>query len=229
MMKFVKIDVETPLMLAEDYVRTLRIENADCFYRTVLEFSDCFSGKENSVTFWKDHKMGSPSKCGEMIIDLFHLDLNDRKVLSLLYKRIEEEFHQRDDILRFQEINGLVQNFLNDLIFPLPFPVVSEELALADLLKLSDVKIQYEYGSFLEKIICYINLFIELKRCEYFIFVNLKRVLTDKQLEELFLHCRREKVCLFLLESGRGDSLPFEKTVVITEDLCELLENQQET
>lgn len=146
----------------------------------------------------------------------------------LLYKRIEEQFYQKDDILRFQKINGMIQSFLGDLFFALPFPVVSEELVLTDLLKLSDIKIQYEYESFLEKIICYINLFIELKHCEYFIFVNLKRVLTDEQLEELFLHCRREKVCLFLLESGRGDSLPFEKTVIITEDLCELLENQQE-
>ena len=70
---------------------------------------------------------------------------------------------------------------------------------------------------------------VELKKCEFFIFVNLKGVLSDEKLLQVYEHCQREQVGLLLIENGKQRPLlSNEKAVIITEDLCEILENYQE-
>lgn len=60
----------------------------------------------------------------------------------------------------------------------------------------------------------------------FFVFVNLKSVLSDEKLLQVYAHCRREQVGLLLIESGKQRPLlPNERAVIITEDLCEILEN----
>ena len=86
------------------------------------------------------------------------------------------------------------------------------------------------YETLEEKLVCYINALIELKQCEFFVFVNLKSVLSDEKLEQIYAHSRAEQVGLLLIEDGkRRPLLPCEKAVIITEDLCEILENYEET
>ena len=88
------------------------------------------------------------------------------------------------------------------------------------------MKFEKNYDSLEEKIICYINVLIELKKCDFFVFVNLKSVLSDEKLLQVYAHCRREQVGLLLIESGKQRPLlPNERAVIITEDLCEILEN----
>ena len=88
------------------------------------------------------------------------------------------------------------------------------------------VRGEQEKKVFLEEI----NALIELKQCEFFVFVNLKSVLSDEKLGQIYAHCRAEQVGLLLMEDGkRRPLLPCEKAVIITEDLCEILENYEET
>ena len=97
-------------------------------------------------------------------------------------------------------------------------------------MKASGVKFAKVYETLEEKLVCYINALIELKQCEFFVFVNLKSVLSDEKLGQIYAHCRAEQVGLLLMEDGkRRPLLPCEKAVVITEDLCEILENYEET
>ena len=82
------------------------------------------------------------------------------------------------------------------------------------------------YDSLEEKIICYVNALIELKKCEFFVFVNLKSVIDDEKLLSIYNHCESEKVGLLLIESSKlRPLLPCERAVIITDDLCEILEN----
>ncbi|MBQ3502162.1 MAG: hypothetical protein IJA72_00660, partial [Clostridia bacterium] len=61
----------------------------------------------------------------------------------------------------------------------------------------------------------------------FFVFVNLKSVLNDEKLLKIYVHCRLEQVGLVLIESCKKERplLPCEKAIIITEDLCEILEN----
>ena len=111
-----------------------------------------------------------------------------------------------------------------------PFSLDYNEPQPIDYLKGAGIKFEKNYDSLEEKAICYINALVELKKCEFFIFVNLKSVLSNEKISQIYNHCRNEQVGLMLIESEkRGELLPEEKAVIITQDLCEILENYNET
>lgn len=223
------VHLETPLILSGDYVQLLIVQDPKEFYDMVSDLDGQFDGQEGTFAFSRDGQTIAASKYGAMISDLFHFDLNDKKILGLLHKRLENvAFGEK--IALFNEFSCQTINFLEELAFCVPFALDYDEPQPIDYLKVAGVKFEKNYESLEEKIICYINALIELKKCEFFVFVNLKSVLNDEKLLQLYAHCRAEQVGLLLLEDGKRRSvLKCEKAVIITEDLCEILENYGET
>lgn len=97
---------------------------------------------------------------------------------------------------------------------------------IEDTLKVCGVKPSKNYDTLIEKLVCYINIFIELKSVSFFVLVGFRDVLSDEDLIALIDHCKLNKVGLFFLESGKcRKRLQEERKIIITEDLCEIVEN----
>lgn len=222
------VHLETRLTISDEFVQVLIVENPTEFYNMVSDLDGQFEGREGAFVFSTGGQIISAGKYGAMIADIFHFDLNDKKLLALLYKRLEcVAFGEK--IALFNELTAKAVTFLEDLSFFVPFALEYDEPQPSDYLKSSGLKFAKTYDSLEEKIICYINALIELKQCEFFIFVNLKSVVSDEKLEQIYAHCRAEQVGLLLIEDGkRRKLLTCEKAIIITEDLCEILENYNE-
>lgn len=222
------VHLETPLIISEKYVQLLIIENPTEFYKMVSDLDGEFDGQEGRFIFSIDGQIVSASKCGAMISDLFHFDLNDKKLLNLLYKRLESVAFG-DKLIQFNALTAKAVEFLEEVSFTAPFALEYDEPQPFDYLKASGLKFAKVYDTLEEKIVCYINALIELKSAEFFVFVNLKSVLSDEKLQKIYAHCRAEQVGVLLIEDGkRRKLLSCEKAVIITEDLCEILENYEE-
>ena len=222
------VHLETQITISDDYVQLLIVENPTEFYKMVSDLDGQFDGQEGQFAFSIDGQIVPASKYGTMISDLFHFDLNDKKLLNLLYKRLESVAFG-DNLIQFNALTAKVVELLEELSFTVPFALEYDEPQPSDYLKASGLKFAKVYDTLEEKLVCYINASIELKGCEFFIFVNLKSVLSDEKLEQIYAHCRAEQVGLLLIEDGkRRPLLPSEKALIITEDLCEILENYEE-
>ena len=222
------VHLETPLILCDECVQLLIVENPTEFYQMVSDLEGQFDGFDGTFSFSQNGQIIAASKYGAMISDLFHFDLNDKKILTLLQKRLESIAFGEKMVL-FNELSAKAMFFLNELSFCVPFSLDYDEPQPIDYLKIAGVKFEKNYDGLEEKIICYLNALIELKNCDFFVFVNLKSVLSDEKLLLLYEHCRREQVGLLLIESGkRRPLISGEKAVIITEDLCEILENYNE-
>lgn len=222
------VHLETRLTISEDYVQLLIIENPTEFYHMVSDLDGQFDGREGMFVFSMDGQIVPAIKYGAMVSDLFHFDLNDKKLLTLLYKRLENVAFG-DKISFFNDLTAKTVAVLEELFVSVPFALEYDEPQPSDYLKASGVKFTKVYETLEEKLVCYINALIELKQCEFFVFVNLKSVLSDEKLGQIYAHCRAEQVGLLLMEDGkRRQLLPCEKAVIITEDLCEILENYEE-
>ena len=222
------VHLETPLVLSEEYVQLLIVENPNEFYTMVSDMMAQFDGEEGTFAFSRDGRMVNPEKYGAIISSPFHFELNDKKIISLLQKRLENiAFGEK--IALFNELSAKTMAFLGELAFCIPFSLDYSEPQPIDYIKAAGVKLEKNYDTLEEKIICYLNVLIELKKCEFFIFVNLKNVLSDEKLLQVYAHCQREQVGLLLIENGKQRPLlSKEKAVIITEDLCEILENYNE-
>ena len=225
--KVAHVHLETPLIISDNYVQLLIVENPNEFYSMVLDLNGQFDGEEGTFAFSTEDKLISPSKSGTILSDLFHFDFNDKKIINLLYKKLEMvAFGEK--LTAFNELSAKMVQFLEELAFEIPFALDYDELQPTDYFKSAGLKLAKTYESLEEKIVCYINAFIELKKCEFFVFVNLKSVLSDEKLQQIYSHCQAEQVGLLLIEDKKRRALlPNEKAVIITDDLCEILDNYE--
>lgn len=222
------VHLETPLILSDEFVQVLIVENPEEFYAMVFDLNRQFDGEQGTFVFSRNGQTVDVCKNGTIISDLFHFDLNDKKIITALYKRLEQ-VALGEKIILFNELTSKTMAFLSELAFEIPFAIEYGEPQPSDYFKISGLKFEKNYENLEEKIICYINALIELKGCDFFIFVNLKSVLNDERLLRLYEHCNREQVGVLLIESRKQRPLlPMEKAIIITEDLCEILENYDE-
>lgn len=221
--------IETPLVLSPSAVQLLIVENPHEFYRFVSGLDAQLEGEDGEFSFLRDDKSIAAEKEGCIICDPFHFELNDKKAINLLVKRLSDTCRYGEMHHKLIEINASVEMMFSELFSSFPFSLAHSELTIENLLKVGDVRFEKTYDSLIEKFICYINAMVELKQCRFFVFVNLKSVLGDDELKALYHHCALEKVGLLLIEPAKSRALlPEEKAVIITDDLCEIVENYGE-
>lgn len=229
MIKVVNAKIETPIFLSSERPHLLIIENPHEYYAAVTEMQRAIDGELSEFTFWESIAQLQPAKTGEMLQNCFCFDFADKKIIGLLYKKLQSNYLSGDYIIGLNGINAKIAVFLQNLFDTVDFSLDYSEISLEDLLKACNVKPAKVYDSFLEKLICYINIFIELKSIRFFVFVGLKDILSDEDLLSLYNHCSLQKVELLLLESSKKRSLlSCERAIIITDDLCEIVENIKE-
>ena len=218
--------IETPITISCETVQLLIIENPHEFYNFVNMFDCSIGGGESQLSFLRSGKAISAENEGCIICDPFHFDLNDKKVINLLFKNLAATCRYGTMQFEVSSVNTGIGQLFEKLFETLPFSLTYGELTIEDLLKGADVRFEKTYDTLLEKIICYINALVELKHCKFFVLVNIKTVLCDDDSQSLYHHCALEKVGLLLIEHSKvRPVLSMEKAIIITEDLCEILEN----
>lgn len=226
MIAFSHPDLETKLVLSDSRPTLLIVENPRQYYKIVTDLMDAFDGKTSDFTCWDGQLRVRCDKVGQLLTNAFSFDLADKRMVSLLHKTLQTNYQRGSFIVELNNIARQVDAFLSDLSATVDFAIESNDLVLEDLLKVCGVKPAKTYQSFLEKIVCYVNMFVELNGSFVFAFVGLKDVLDDDDLQKLYDHCKLSKVCLLLLESCKKRLLlSDEQAVIITDDLCEILEN----
>lgn len=225
-MKIISANIETPIELNCDSPFVLCFENPKEYYNTVQEFVAAFRGECSEFTFWSGDDKISAEKSGEILVDIFSFELTDKKIISLLHKRLQQNFNENDLIFKFQKVKAASEQFILELCATEEFALEYNEVSLEALLKICNVKPERNYNSLLEKIICYLNILEELKGVCNFVLVGVKNVLNDEELCQLYRHCQLHKLSLLLIEYGKGRPiLPVERAVIVTDDLCEIVVN----
>ena len=225
MIKIAHQNIETTMELNSCSPLVLSVENSKEFYNFIIQLEEAFSEKASAFSFWNGDELISPEKIGEIIINPFCFDAADKKIINLLYKKLQCNYNDGTFILRFNEISASIEEFLYELCASVDFAIEHQAMALEDLLKICSVKPVKNHVNLLEKLICYVNIFAELKRVSFFVLVGFKDVLTNEELILLYRHCALNKISLFLVERRTEKRIENERKIIITEDLCEIVEN----
>lgn len=217
--------IETPLIISSDSPQLLIIENPHEFYSLVRELKSRFEGNDGDFILLQNETRCAFDKLGDMSHNIFDLDFGDKKLTALLNKNLEKISCDGELKLMQSNLNTMISEYYYELFERLSLPITFDDAEVGDILKAGKVRLKNEYDGLLEMVVGYINAMVQLKNCKFFVFVNLKSVLPDDELIQLYKHCSNEKVGLLLIESNICRAiLDIERAVIITEDLCEIVD-----
>lgn len=223
MIKISHKNIETPIELKEGSPLILSVENQREFYKFVSDLNRAFSEDESEFSFWVDGERFLPDKRGEIVLSPFYFDATDKKIVNLLHKKLQNNFCDGSFIVDFNAINASLELFLDNLCSTVDFAVEYNALTIEDVFKSCGIKPAKTYDSLLEKLVCYVNILIELKSLSFIVLTGFKNVLTADELQAFYKHCELKKVSVLLVKGKVfGEKFPIERRITITEDLCEI-------
>lgn len=219
-MRLVNREYDLSFELLENITNVFVIENTSVFSECVSDFWRQVNGLDGNWILSESNKQLNFSKNVLCVFNPWSLDINEKKVITKLYKEINEIANEQY-IDRLAETNSEIVNFLELLIQDLPYNVsVGYDINLTGLLKLYDVKFEYDDITLLEKIITYLKLAHQILNIKCMIFIGLKAYLNENEILELYKASYYEKVRLFLIEDHFDKKISSEIVKIIDKDKC---------
>ena len=207
-----------------DKAQILVIENPKEFRRWTEEIKKQISTGEGGFTVYdeKQKEYAFSSAC-DVIVDYIGLTLNSKKIISGIYKRIENEYMKYGNYEKLSSANEKVYDLLDEIIFMSDFELEYEtKTDVSGYMKLFNMKVKEEYDELKEKIVSYIDLMSEFQGLKIIIAINLKSYMDEKETEEIYKHCLYKGIGVLDIESRVPETVsPNEKVRVIDKDLCE--------
>lgn len=208
----------------ENEIKVLVIENRSLLSSFVSELNSQIQNGMGEFVLSHEEKELKIDKSMELVIDFFNLSLNNRKIISKLYKELQDHAYGEKLYLKTMEIISQIQCYVINLEDELDLSISYEdEVKAEDLFKAIGICIQEEGLSFVEKVLKYAQMTTSMLGIKVIVFLNLKSFLTEEELDALYLHFIQEKIFVLLLESSLiGEKRKYENITIIDSDLCEI-------
>lgn len=214
------------IIFNEQHVNVLTIKDAKCFSHFIEILNDKINGLESNEIFLLDDKEEELKidKNVYMILDVFNIDYNSKKILTRIYDIISENIKKNQDYT-IENIALNLRNYMISEINELPFEfTMKSELDVTEILKLYNLKIDEEmYHNVLEKIELLIDLLVTLKMSNILIIPNLKLFLEEAELLELYKYSLYNNINLLLIERNFNSKLKYENNIIIDESFDDFL------
>ncbi len=165
---------------------------------------------KNEVVKFKDYVF--------FLTDLYQLNINFKSVITKLndsildYIRLDKKEEVENSIQKIRDV-------VIDEVQELPFEIsIKEELNVSDILKLFGVKLDTEeYTDIMHRLKLIIKVLNYFKIAEILIIPNLKSILEEEQLVELYKFSLYNNIKLLIIESNIYNKLEYEKIFEIDE------------
>lgn len=187
----------------EEEVTLLIIQNNHLFVK-VIRLLSLYGDREfnSDELILIDQDAIVKNKDFELITDVVNLSLNNKKLLSSIYQKTQEDiminYKLYDKFLQLMvNINNIVLSELNNYNVSFTY---DNEISINSYLKIINVKIEEEQNEFIfSKLLDYIEIYSELFPHNSLIFVGIFAYLDDQELCELFKYIIYKKIkCLFI-------------------------------
>lgn len=221
--------LENDITFTEEYINVLQIQDKKLFTNVINSLNDNINNiedtKERIIILDNDIEIKIEKEV-LMIIDVFNIDFNQKKIQSALYNKIEKIYKQEfERMSEFQTIFQKLQLNVLDVFNEFPFEFnYKESIGIQEYLKLLGLKISNNKGKIIDTVFSLIDVVEYLLVAKLLIFVNLKLYLSDDELKEIYKYAMYKKVNILLIETGEEkEPLENEKILYIDSDYDELV------
>ncbi|MCJ0596250.1 type II-A CRISPR-associated protein Csn2, partial [Enterococcus cecorum] len=157
---------------------------------------------EGKFVLSDENEILSFKKDMSLILSPLEIDYNDKKFINELFKEIKDivqsgELYEEYVFVK-SELVKLMERISESIDYPLQY---SEDLEVSSLLKMMQVKFDFQDTNYFERLITFVQLSQRLLRKKLLIFVNLSSFLSENQLVELEKIAKYEQIKILLINS----------------------------
>ena len=199
------------------------IESPKLFAKYIQELLKQSSGEEGDFIFSKDEKIIDFSKKGEIILNPFLVDINEKRIVNKLYVQLNELAHTEAFYMQTQEILHQIHQYIYELEQESRHILcMNDVIDLSSIFKAVGVQHEVYEEDFCDNLCRYIKVIGEVLGIRLVAFVNLRSFLSDEQLYELIKNVSYEDISLLLIESKERSCISGVNRYIIDMDLCEI-------
>ncbi len=214
------LDMGIDIEFQENKINMLVLENQEVYADFMSKLILSLDKGDGSFVLYDNEKKLNLSKNVEVIFSPLLIDLNNKRILTYLY----DEMKELSDECAYEtkeQINVEIVSYLDELSQKMPYPVKFRlDLDERQLFKQYDVRIEYEEGCLLEKIMNYIQIQSSLCGIKLLIFTNAKAYFTKEQLQDIYQCAFYNKVHIIIVENFKSYVLQDEKYYIVDSDKC---------
>ena len=224
-MKIINNNWQRQIVLEDNLIYTIVFENKKYYRENILELIRQHKGYEGRFILSNNNKELSFDKNSYFISDLFNIDINNKKIITKIYGELLKVV--TDDIAEYNKITSYIREYFETLVFNNNLDLeYNDEIEANSLLKLGDFKIQFEESDYLEKLIKFLKVLVELCNIKIIFVVGLCRVFSVEEVEKIYKEVCLNKINIINIESeqqGIKKSDCYNELVYIfDQDNCEI-------
>ena len=224
-MKIINNNWQRQIVLEDNLIHTIIFENKKYYRENILELIRQHKGYEGSFILSDNNKEVSFDKNSYFISDLFNIDINNKKIISKVYGELLKNVV--DDIAEYNKITSYIREYFETLVFSNNIDLeYNDEIEANSLLKLGDFKIQFEKSNYLEKLIKFLKVLVELCNIKVIFIVGLYRVFSVKEVEKIYKEVCLNKINIINIESEQQNTKKSncynELVYIFDKDNCEI-------
>ena len=227
-MKLVHPDFTFQMEFQEGIVQRLVVEAPGVMSEFVVDFKKQIDGREGKWVLSQDGEVLKIHDYCELILNIFELEINQRKILSSLYDELVSEISETELLPEWRKMNCDLNSILDKAIDSTGYDISYVELEMKSLFKAMDVKFSENEEGYAEHLLEYLQLVSEVRNINIFILVNITAFLDIKEIEYLYEQAFYKKYHLLLLD---GQDLcvdnEVEKKIIIDRDYCVIVTSME--
>lgn len=199
-MKIINNNWQRQIVLEDNLIHTIIFENKKYYRENILELIKQHKGNEGSFILSNNNKEVSFDKNSYFISDLFNIDINNKKIISKVYGELLKNVV--DDTVEYNKIISYIREYFETLVFNNNLDLeYNDEIEANSLLKLGDFKIQIGESNYLEKIIKFLKVLVELCNIKVIFIVGLYRVFSVEEVGKIYKEVCLNKINIINIES----------------------------
>ena len=207
-------------VMDENSITEILFDMPERFIEFVQRLWSQIAGDDDFLILSEDDKELRLEKAAEIITDPFHIDLNNRKVLTRIYKDVVEDLQCKklEELMNIQnQLESLVIDACEQSVYALTYDA---ELDFSNILKLYNVRIDEGESDIINRLISYVKLSHQVLGTKLFFFINLKVYLSEQMLTDFYQSIQYEKVYAVMIERFESKKKECEKRIIIDKDGC---------
>lgn len=212
-------NIEKDFQIEPGNIYNLNIENQKFYYNLLGKLYDF---DEDTFIYSKDYEIKNLSKSCLIIDNIFNLDVNNKKILNALYKRISSELIDKSDKDEIEKINSTIISLLNKISLDLNLSVdYYTDLDVIKILNLYNFCFKMDQSTPLEKFVTYIKANLEINKYKFIISTNILPMFSKNDIELLSNELKYLGLTLINITLIQQKYENLVDSLTIDNDLCE--------